>query len=225
MIIKRLPFYTIVFGLIFLTVLEVINPTFYEIRNTHAKLTNTEHDSNTFDLNVAVYILVIPLIMNTVIVCILGKYSHETSRSMVKCYICIIHLSVMSYITNINITNLINLFFIHSFFITNCIQITSTILLILINSFNILVIEIIELKRIYNTKEIEISLLIANRRGFYLLLVYAGAYIFSLVYLFNKIKLFLAVNIFMYVIGLTVGLAVINSFVMAVWYRKRTNMS
>ncbi|RVD92236.1 hypothetical protein TUBRATIS_12700 [Tubulinosema ratisbonensis] len=221
---KRIPLYITICGTVLITILEIIKPTFFKIRQSHAVITGTEADNNTFDLNIAVYILVIPLVMNTVIICMLGKYSHESTRSMIKCYISTIHLTLMSFIINIIISDILNILVINSYFLTNCVQISSTILLVIFNSIGILNVEISELKRIYNTKNVIFSLICANKRGFYLLLAYFTAYSISLVYFFNRIMIyFVGIKMF-YIFCLSFSLSFVNSFVMMLWYKKRSKM-
>lgn len=222
--VNKVPLYSLIVNLVLIIILEIVNPTFVNIRNSYSKLTDVTTDMNTFDLNIAVYVLLIPLIMNTVIICVLGKYTHESARSMVKCYIASIYVSFMSFLFNITLSLVINLCTNPSFFLCNCAQLLSTLSLVVFNTFNILSVEIKELKYINNAKRVELNLMRANKKPCYLLALYFMLYFVFFVYLISRIvKVFSGLTVFfMTVISLILSFVV--SYCNVMWYRKRTKM-
>lgn len=219
---NQVPFYIFSLGSLLTILLEILNPTFYEIRNSYSKLVNTPNDTNSFDLNVTIYIIIIPLIMNTVIICALGKYTHENNRSMILNYISCIHLSIMSFILTILFTCLFNLFFINSFFLTNCVQILSVILLVIFNSTAIFLVEIEDLKRINNTVSLSFSFVTANKRPFYFLVVYFFLYFFFFLYLVRRVYLNLGMGECLFCVSFSLFVCCFVFVFLKVWYKKKT---
>lgn len=175
--------------LLIIIFLQGNSTTITDIRENIGLLFSKDTEPGALEILFIFYMVLVPILFNTLVICSLGKYTLESRRSMTRCYtystVLVVLALLLSYLECSIYANVAD----GSLLFFNSVESGSLLLTNLKFTGMLFKSEIDEVKRINKVKKLGMCLILPNVRVFTLILGYFLLFTFIITYLWYKVWL------------------------------------